>query len=616
MLGVLLVLNLCSSAALAAQKATVSDEEIATFIEDFLDREIRAPDIPGGAIVVKRADHTILSRGFGVRDYSTGERIDPRRDLFPTGSTSKLATWILVMQLVEEGRLDLDRDVNAYLDFRLRTPPLRPVTMRHLMTHSAGFGDRLPLVSQQTRNAPLSTKVRENQPPIIYAPGEVAAYSNYGAALAGRIVERLRGQPYETLVEQRILTPLGMRLSVARDPTLRGSSERLVKTYGARARQPSQTATTSLAPAGPITATTEDMGHLLSLFMGAPLPVLGKEASRSMLRIERPLLPGLEAGFGLGTIGGCYRRVCYFGHGGVTPSLATDLEVLPSQELGWYVAFNGRGENGAAVSLRQDLLRAVIDRFYAKSVAILARPDLSTAQEIAGQYLAARRVHDGPMRILDLGAMTLRSGPGGVLEADLEVGAVSFIPVDRDRFVEAKSGLGLAVSRDRHGRVARIASPIFNIATDYEPAPRWQRLALPGLLAAPLDLLLLAGTATVRWLIRRLPVRTRRPKPKAKLNMMSVTVAAMAALLTVSWAAYLVMCLVDPQVGGPNSPWFAGLRIASWVLLALALAAIFQAWRRPDPHRGRWADTLTWGLGPALLTLFASLAGFGFVAGL
>jgi CubicO group peptidase (beta-lactamase class C family) len=136
----------------------------------------------------------------------------PDTTLVRPGSISKLFTAIAVMQLVEQGKLDLDRDINDYLDFDIPTPNGGvPVTLRRLMTHRAGFEEHVKgLFSADRVPEPLGHWLARLLPRRLFPAGDVSAYSNYGMALAGYIVERAAGEPYADYVADRILQPLGM----------------------------------------------------------------------------------------------------------------------------------------------------------------------------------------------------------------------------------------------------------------------------------------------------------------------------------------------------------------------------------------------------------------------
>ena len=146
--------------------------------------------------------------------------IDPGLTLIRPGSTSKLFTWTAVMQLVEQGKLDLDRDINDYLDFKVNSSFSKPITLRDLMTHRAGFEEGLKSILTYDPKQLVTTEgyLKNHRRPTLFPPGEVPAYSNYGAALAGYIVQRVSSEPFESYVERHIYAPLGMTRSTFQQP--------------------------------------------------------------------------------------------------------------------------------------------------------------------------------------------------------------------------------------------------------------------------------------------------------------------------------------------------------------------------------------------------------------
>src|SRR5262249_10817902 len=133
---------------------------------------------------------------------------------------SKLFTTIAVMQLVQSGRLELDRDVNQYLEFSIPPAFGRPVTMRDLLRHTAGFDETIRglVFFDSTRIEPLADYVRSNLPARVSPPGAIPAYSNYGMSLAGYLVQRITGKGFEDYVADRIFAPLGMVRATFRQP--------------------------------------------------------------------------------------------------------------------------------------------------------------------------------------------------------------------------------------------------------------------------------------------------------------------------------------------------------------------------------------------------------------
>jgi CubicO group peptidase (beta-lactamase class C family) len=571
------------------------DEEIAAFFDSYVSGAVAEKGIPGAAVVLVRDGRVFFERTYGVADYASRRPISTEDSLLRQGSTAKMFTWVLTMQLVEEGRLDLDADVNQYLDFRIPDAFGAPVTMRHLLTHTAGFADRMPLVKWETRQAPFNVRVRENIPERVYAPGSTVAYSNYGAALAGYVVERLRGKPFERVVEERIFAPLAMTRSTLEQPLPEHLRPLLVSGYSASGRTPAPFDFVSLPPTGSASASPGDMGRFVAALMPGGSPrILGPETLALMMRLQQPLGPGLRSGLGYGFIVGEYRGVRYAGHGGSMPAGATDFEILPEKGLGWYVGFNGRGVNGAAIPLRQELLRAVIDRFYAPAAEPETPGGPSNAKELAGKYLPTRRMHSGVMQVFGaLGPLSV-SADGDELLIELEGGQTRWLPAGRDRFVEQRTGLPLAVERDSEGRIVRLGSPLLNSVSQYEPAPASVRY-LPVLLLAPAALLIYALSASAGWAVRELrrDVASRRPEP-SRLSRATRRASAVALwlilLTTVGWALYLVMQTADPDTLSaiPGLPLALNLLSAAAASAsALVVADALVVWR--DPSRGPWA---------------------------
>ena len=146
--------------------------------------------------------------------------VDPAKTLFRPGSVSKLFIWTAVMQQVEAGKLDLDADINRYLDFQI--PPFdgKPVTLRQIMTHTGGFEETAKgiIYFDAKYDHPLADYIKQWTPVRIFAPGTTPAYSNWATSLAAYIVQRTSGEELNTYLERHIFTPLGMHDSSFRQP--------------------------------------------------------------------------------------------------------------------------------------------------------------------------------------------------------------------------------------------------------------------------------------------------------------------------------------------------------------------------------------------------------------
>jgi CubicO group peptidase (beta-lactamase class C family) len=525
------------------------------------------------------------------------------------GSTTKIFIWLLAMQLAQEGRLDLDRDVNAYLGFRIPGKFGKPITMRHLMTHSAGFAES-PL---RDRRRSLREELAANVPPRVYAPGTTVAYSNYGAALAAHIVERLRGRPFDTLVQERLLGPLAMTRSSIADPLPPELRPLLAEGYSAEAWEPAQLGRMGelLRPVGALSAPADDMGRLIAMLLAGGIgpagPIVARNTLKTMTEVQKPLGPRLRSGLGLGFIVGEHRGIRYAGHGGTHLGGASDLELLPEHGLGWNIAFNGRGLNGAAVEARGRLLRAVIERFLSPEAVRVEPRGPSAAEAAAGQYLSTRRPHVGPMRIFEaLGTVTALAEKDGSLMTHLDGSEHRWLPDGPDRFRESKTGIPLALTRDEKGRVVRFGSPLLNNVAEFDRASLELRLALP-IIAVALPVLLLAGLLR---LFRRKGLPRTRETGIAGLAATLAGAAPWLIILTITlWPAALIMGWNE---GGLIS---AALVLLSVLALAGAAALVVRAIRvvrdpgSSKPHRIAQGLVALSAVGAAYLIVIFEFAG-------
>ncbi len=164
-------------------------------------------------VVVVKDGQVLLAKGYGYADVEKRIPVDAEHTLFRPGSVTKLFTWTAVMQLVEQGKIDLQADVNTYLTaFQIPATYPQPITMLDLMAHTAGFEEpqsRIWWQSSAEEMTSLEDYLAQNMPARVYPPGQMPAYSNYGATLAGYIVEQVSGEPYEQYIEAHIFTAAG-----------------------------------------------------------------------------------------------------------------------------------------------------------------------------------------------------------------------------------------------------------------------------------------------------------------------------------------------------------------------------------------------------------------------
>jgi len=189
--------------------------DLEAFFDGIIPLQLERSDVAGATVLVMKDGKDLLRKGYGFSDISKKKPVDAETTMFRLASISKLFTWISVMQLAEQGKLDIDADVNRYLDFQIAPAFGKPITLRNLMTHTGGFEEEIRdvLLTDPKQASPLREFLMENQPRRIFPPGEVPAYSNYGVGLAGYVVQRVSGEPFEQYVAENTFQPLGMKHS-------------------------------------------------------------------------------------------------------------------------------------------------------------------------------------------------------------------------------------------------------------------------------------------------------------------------------------------------------------------------------------------------------------------
>src|SRR5256712_12820324 len=246
---------------------TKSDFE--TFLDALIPSQLQNRDIAGAVVSVVKDGQILFAKGYGYADFAAKKPVLADQTLFRPGSISKLFTATAVMQLVEQGKLDLDRDVNEYLDFAIPKTYPEPVTLRRLLTHTAGFEETLKnlFVAHESDLKPLRTYLVNQMPPRIFPTGKVVSYSNYGFTLAGYIVEHVSGEKFARYIDNHILKPLRMTNSTFDQPLPVALTPQMSQGYLAAAKKPRDFEFVQAAPAGALSATPADMTRFMLAFL-------------------------------------------------------------------------------------------------------------------------------------------------------------------------------------------------------------------------------------------------------------------------------------------------------------------------------------------------------------
>lgn len=379
-------------------------EDVGAFLDGIVPQQLARENIAGATVSVVKDGKLLFARGYGYSDVATKAPVSPEKTLFRPGSVSKLFTWTAVMQLHEQGKLDLDRDVNEYLDFKIPEAFGAPITMKHLLTHTPGFEEQVKDLFATEPTTDLGGYLKTHIPARIFPPGTTPAYSNYGTALAGYVVERVSGVPFTRYVDENIMKPLKMPNSTFAQPLPPELEPNMSKGYRLATGEPLAFEMVSAFPAGSLSSTGVDMSNfMLAHLQGGRLgdaSILKPETVKLMH--ERlfgldPAAPGMAHGFYEEPQNGL--RI--IGHGGDTIAFHSDLHLIPEKGVGFFISYNSLGNGGTP--LREMIWTAFLDRYFPYTP---PAGDASGASDeigsIAGNYIVSRRSETSFFRLAAL----------------------------------------------------------------------------------------------------------------------------------------------------------------------------------------------------------------------
>jgi CubicO group peptidase (beta-lactamase class C family) len=367
----------------AAPAMPLTAEDVNAWLDGYMPYALHTGDIAGAVVAVVKDGQIVTERGFGYSDLEKRAPVDPKLTLFRPGSVSKLFTWTAVMQQVEQGKIDLDADVNQYLDFKIPARDGKPVTMRQLMQHVAGFEEQAKgIMSDDPKSPGFEALLKQWVPERVFVPGTTPAYSNYGASLAGYIVQRVSGESFNDYLDKHIFAPLDMKYSTFRQPLPANLEPLMSQCYSLASEPVKKFEIIGPAPAGSLSSPGEDMAH----FMIAHLQngeyhgnrILKAETAEMMHNSPLTILPPLnrmELGFFETNING--REV--IAHLGDTQCFHTSLHLFLKEGVGFYVSFNTPGKAGAAGGLRGALFDDFADRYFPAAETAATSVDAKTS---------------------------------------------------------------------------------------------------------------------------------------------------------------------------------------------------------------------------------------------
>ncbi|WP_307793773.1 serine hydrolase domain-containing protein [Actinotalea soli] len=571
-------------------------------VDGWLDRTIPAAietgRIAGATVSVVHDGEILTSRGFGEADVAGGTAVDPETTLFRVGSVSKVVTATAVMQLVERGEVDLDTDVEQYTGLDL--PHEHPVTLRHLLSHTPGYEERAAgLIGAPGVAVDLRQALVEDPPAQVYEPGTTPAYSNYGNALAGYVVEAVSGMPFEDYVDQNVLAPAGMTSSTFAQPLPDGLAARVAQGYPTSDDAPIPFEMVGTPPAGALSSTATDMARFMLAHLGHPTgEEILSDATRELMRepaLDASTLGSLASGprMGLGWFDESRHGRAVVGHGGDTTAFHSHLQLWPEDGTGLYVSFSSTGADGAAHLLREEVLDGFADRYFPAEVATPSTVDAATraehAQALAGRYESTRGFHTTFLTVAGpLQPITAEVVEGDRVRFSAGVGLLPAVYEEVEPWVfHEVDGHGvLAVRTDAEGEVELVG---FDSAMSLMPLTTGRAVAVPALAAGAVVLLLTAIAWPVGAVVRR--VRARRERARGdvvpartpvRLPRTLTRVAALSAVLgLLVWGYVLVTVLSTAPLAE------AVIRVAQGLTALGVLGFLVAVWRLTAEVRTR-----------------------------
>lgn len=441
--------------------------DLAEYIDGVIKSQRRGNSLSGVTVSVVQNDSLIFARGYGMADIEKERPVLADSTLFRIGSVSKTYTWTAIMILVEEGLLDLDTDVNHYLnEVEIEEAFDEPVTLRHLMSHRAGFEDtfRLFAVADDDPRS-RSELLSEHQPERVFPPGLRTSYSNWGSALAAQIIEDITGTSYKTFIRERILNPLELNHTILdlpdeMSPEIRDNLADGYKTGQGALNHQGAMQIGAYWPAGGISATAADMARWMKFHLnGGELDgvrLLSEETHQQMwTRAYNDRPHGADVSHGFQDLN--YRGLRLLGHSGGTAAFLTNMILVPELNLGIFISQNS-AESYKPVMQFPNL---VIDHIQGESYQpfLVEESETEELDELAGTYLNNRRVFSTFSAIMGLASVSTLTPVSDQALTLSSMGEETYyvqVPNQPDVFEDA-DGLRLSVIRDDGGSVKALA---------------------------------------------------------------------------------------------------------------------------------------------------------------
>ncbi|MDR3444921.1 MULTISPECIES: serine hydrolase domain-containing protein [unclassified Dyella] len=582
----------------------------ASDVQPWLDAEMsgvmQKGSVTGAVVVVVRDGQILFSKGYGYADPDEKKAIDPATTMFRVGAMSSVVTSTAVMQLVEQHKLELDADVNRYLDFTIPPRDGKPVTLRDLLTYTPGFEDvtkdlyitDAKLVDRDEMGIQRGQRV----PARIYPAGDVPAYSTYGMGLAGYIVQRASGQRFDEYAERHIFEPMGLHRTTFRQSRALWAGK---STEADVAGWPvSATKLIIPTPALGLAISAEDMARLMTAYLqygrAGNAQLLEQATVQQMLGYRKTTIPGLP-GMALGWAQVSSGEPAMLGHAGDFDNSHSLLALIPEHHSGIFIATAG----GDAKPLLRPLIERFSDRYF-PPLPQLKQPTLGTdkqhAAQLTGRYTSSITSQSNVLALRDLfhqGEISVAAD--GSLLAPM-FGAAHWREVKPYQWVDDGSGRRLAAIVG-DGKVRMVSTDVLSPTEVYLPATGASPHRVASMVSLLVTIFALIGLSwpVMAWLGRR-HASLAPPEQDVRWYRLSRLTALLYLLFAGGW------CLILPRLGMPHLEMRLALLFLVGSLAVLGtVPAAMETWRA-------WQGKVWWRRISSTMLLLACLGAIAFIA--
>ncbi len=432
----------------AVEKQDLNDlHRLKAFVDKYIAQKMDDEQVPGLAIVIVRDGKIYYQKGYGYADIENKKPVVASKTLFRVASISKLFTATAVMQLAEQGKINLNDDVQKYIkDFQLDSQYSQPITVANLLTHTSGLDVNDIGMSGRTQNSlqPLGKHLANRKPQQIIPPGTMTIYSNYGFALAGYIVEKVSGIPFAQYINKNILQPLQMQHSSFLQPPPSSLKSDLARGYEYKDNKtkPQPYTYEHQAPAIALSTTATDIAHFMIAHLNK-----GRYGNNQILQFDTikemqrqhftndPRIPGIAYAFQEQF----RNNLRIIRHGGLIEGFVSQLVLIPQDNLGIFIVCNSTS------TLDSQFIKEFLNRYYPIQNKHYASSGMSlkSLNHLNGNYLDTITSQTTIEKVLEPYYFTVEVKPNNILIYDqrqyIQISPMLFVSLEGDKYISFKT---------------------------------------------------------------------------------------------------------------------------------------------------------------------------------